>query len=91
MITRSSTETISDWKNDNSTTNTELSHFDAAKNVEDFVETLFWISIIVIGTLSIMFWAWTIFNVLMDCYKTDNALYRVIKYFCEIHYLTIRI
>ena len=90
MITRSSTEIISDWI-DNST-NTELTHFDATKNVEDFVETLFWISIIVIGTLSIMFWVWTIFNVMMDCYKTDSAsLYRVIKYFCEIQELTISI
>ena len=88
MITRTSTEIISDWI-DNSTTNAELTHFDATKNVGDFIETLFWISIIVIGTLSIMFWAWTVFNVLMDCYKTDNALYRVIKYFCEIQELTI--
>ena len=87
MITHTSTEMISDWK-DNST-NTELAHFDAAKNVEEFVETLFWISLIVLGTLAILFWIWTIFNVMMDCYKTDSALYRVIKYFCEIQELTI--
>ena len=87
MITRTSTEIVSDWI-DNST-NTELTHFDATKNVEAFVETVFWISIIVIGTLSIMFWVWTIFNVMMDCYKTDSAsLYRVIKYFCEIQFVS---
>ena len=76
MITRTSTEIISDWK-DNSTTNAKLTHFDATENVE----TVFWISIIVLGTLAILFWLWTILNVIKDCCEIDNGLYRVKKSF----------
>ena len=79
---RSTSDIVSDWK-DNST-NAESTHFDATKNVQDFVETVFWISLIALGTLSILIWVWTIFNVMQDCCKTDSALYRVIIYRIKI-------
>ena len=72
---RSTSEIISDLK-DNST-NTVVTHFDAKENIEDFVETVFWISLIVLGTLSILFWLWTILNVIKDCYDIDRSLYSV--------------